>query len=170
MNFNMAKINKCADEKLKKELERLQKYSKYCLLDEGDILSYVAVFEKLGKMPQQLKEWMKIFDGGYLFSTTMFYSNVKNGEKRKVLTFEDVNSKKFRQENQIPKDIYCFAMTNYGNYICYANDEDLNVIYEWDSERCGLILKWDSFADWLKEVIDTAEKDLVDGYLVPIGK
>ena len=61
-------------------------------------------------------------------------------------------------------------MTNYGNYYCYAADEDIDFIYEWDSERCGLIVKWNSFAEWLAEVIDTAEEDIRDGFLKPIGK
>lgn len=168
MKIDKAVIEKCADTELRLVLEKLLPYQEYCLLEKGDITAYVKVFESLGKMPKQLKEWLKIFDGGELFSVSMFFADIKKGEEKKLLTYEEVNSVKFKEENGIPQEIQCFAMTNYGNYYCFANDDEEECIYEWDCERCGLIIKWDSFAEWLNEQIENGQSDIEEGLLSPM--
>lgn len=162
MKIDKKMFEKCSDDKLKLALDRLVELEKYCSLAKGDISTYVDVFETVGKMPNQLKEWFKIFDGGYLFSESMFFSNKYNNEP---LTFEKMNSKEFKKEQGIDDDVVCFARTNFGSYYCYAQDEDIDVIYEWDCEEGGPVIKWDTFADWLNERIDEAYELIEDGSL-----
>jgi len=165
MKIDVKLFEKCSDAKLKKVLERLVELEKYCLLQKGDISTYADVFDTIGKMPNQLKEWLKVFDGGYLFSESMFFSNKYKDE---TLTFAKMNSPEFKKELGIDEDVICFGRTNYGAYYCFAQDEDIDVIYEWDCEEGGPVLKWDTFADWLNERIDDALELLKEGSLLEI--
>ena len=168
MKMNLAAIGGCKNPALRVVLQRLAKYERYCALLEGSLGSYVRTFEKIGKMPDQLKEWLKIFDGGLLFTVSMFSTRGKaEGKFNRLLTFSEVNSAEFKEQNQIPQEVVCFAMTNYGNYYCYIADETSGWVYEWDAEQGALIVKWDSFALWLDEMIDLAEEMMQEGLLDP---
>lgn len=63
MKLNQSIIQKCKDEELKKVLLKLEQLNDYYSLLEGSIVSYTKAFDVVGKMPIQLKEWLKIFDG-----------------------------------------------------------------------------------------------------------
>ena len=169
MIINSKNIAKCADAELRAVLQKLQKYEKYCKLLDGDIGTYVKTFDEIGKMPNQLKEWLKVFDGGLLFTTSMFSTrNQAAGKFNRLLSFSEVNSPEFKKENNIPQAIMSFAMTNYGNYYCYVADEGGSCVYEWDADQNALTVKWDSFAQWLEEQIDFAQSLIEDELLDPV--
>lgn len=159
-------VEQCKDSQLKIVLKRLLPLSKYFCLLNGDISSYVKIFENTGEMPFQLKEWLKIFDGGLLFSVSMFSTQkTKEGVFASLLSFDEINSQHFKTENDIPNNVQCFGMTNYGNYYCFVSDEKSDCIYEWDSEKHALVSRWENFAKWLEEQITIAEQDIKDGLL-----
>ena len=169
------KINRCNNPELRSVLQRMKQYEKYCNLFDGDLGTYVKTFERMkcvapeGKMPEQLKEWLKIFDGGLLFTTSMFSTlDHKEGAFNQLLTFAEINSMDFKEKNDLPEEIVCFAMTNYGNYYCYVSYEDCGWVYEFDVDQCALTIKWDSFAQWLDEQIDFAESLIRDDLLDPL--
>lgn len=169
MNMDLNKIEKCKDAELLAVLRRLKEYEAYCKLLDGDLTTYVKTFEDIGRMPSQLKEFLKLFDGGILITTDMFSTRSKaEGEFSRILTFEEVNSETFKEENGIHPDAMCFAMTNYGNYYCYVRDEDTGWVYEWDVNEQALTVQWPSFANWLDEQLDFAESLLRDGILEPL--
>lgn len=166
MIMNEKAINSCKNPELLSVLRELKKYEKYCNLLDGDIGTYVKTHDKIGNMPTQLKEWLKIFDGGLLFTTSMFSTrNCEKGKFNSILTFSEINSSEFKNENDIPEEIVCFAMTNYGNYYCYVSGEDGECVYEWDAEETALVLKWNSFSEWLSEQIEFAESLIQDDLL-----
>lgn len=169
MMMNEKTINGCRNKELLPVLQRLKKYEAYCNLLAGDLGTYVQTHDRIGKMPDQLKEFLKIFDGGLLFTTSMFSTHDKEkGKFNRMLTFGEVNASEFKKENGIPEEIMSFAMANYGNYYCYVAGEDGECVYEWDAEQNALIVKWDSFAAWLSEQIDFAESLIQDGLLDPL--
>lgn len=163
------KIDNCRSKELIPVLQRLKMYEKYINLLDGDLGTYVKTHDNIGNMPEQLKEWLKIFDGGLLFTTSMFSTrNKEKGKFNRILTFDEVNSPDFKQENGIPEEIVCFAMTNYGNYYCYVSGENSECVYEWDAEKNALTIRWKSFAQWLDEQIDFAESLIQDDLLDPL--
>ncbi|MBO4868620.1 MAG: SMI1/KNR4 family protein [Clostridia bacterium] len=169
MIMNEKAINSCKSKELLPVLKRLKKLEKYCRLIDGNIGTYAKTHEITGNMPDQLKEWLKIFDGGILFTISMFSTRDREvGKFNRMLTFSEINSSDFREKNDIPEEVVCFAMTNYGNYYCYISYETSGCIYEFDTEQTALIKKWDSFSDWLNEQIDFAESLIADGELDPL--
>ena len=162
-------IAKCNHEALKPVLARLQQYGAYCKLLTGDLTTYVSTFEQVGKMPEQLKQWLKLFDGGLLFTVSMFSTRQQAKDSfSRILTFAEINSPEFKKQNGIPEEIVCFAMTNYGNYYCYVTGETGEAVYEFDTNENALILKWDSFAQWLDEQIDFSESLIRDELIEPV--
>ena len=120
-------------------------------------------------MPEQLKEFLKIFDGGLLFTTTMLsMRDQEAGKFNRLLTFGEINDPAFKKENGIPEEIVIFAMTNYGNYYCYVSGEKEGWVYEWEAGENALLVKWDSFAQWLDEQIDFAVSLIRDDLLDPV--
>lgn len=163
-------IDKCSNPELFPALSRLLNYNRYFNLLKSDVCSYKNTYDYIGKMPNQFKDWIKLFDGGLLFTTSMFSTKKKAGVFSKLLTFSEINSIDFKLENNIHPDVICFAMTNYGNYYCYVKNENSECIYEWDTERCALIIKWNSFAEWLNDQMDFADSLIQDDLLDPIGE
>ena len=169
MIMNLEAINNCKNEHLLPVLKKLKAYEKYCNLLSGDLGTYVKTHDYVGNMPSQLKEWLKLFDGGVLFTTSMFSTKAKEeGRFNRILTFAEINSPDFKRENGIPQDIVCFAMTNYGNYYCYVSSENSECLYEWDAEQNALTVKWNDFAEWLDEQIEFAESLINDDLLEPL--
>lgn len=169
MKLDQSIIKKCKDEQLQKVLVRLEKFNDYYSLLDGSIATYTRVFDTIGQMPAQLKEWLKIFDGGFLFTTQMLSTRNKvEGHFSQLLTFEEVNSEDFKEDNAIHPDVVCFAMTNFGNYYCFVAGEESGWVYEWDVEDYALTIKWNSFAEWLNEQIDFADSLIKEGVLDPM--
>lgn len=168
MKLNQKIIQNCKSEELRKSLFRLSELNDYYSLLEGGVISYTKVFETVGKMPTQLKEWLKIFDGGFLFSVSMFSMRKHVEGEGHYLTFAEINSEEFRKEHGIPSSVVCFAMTNYGNYYCYDFDDNSEAIYEWETDEQVANREWASFSDWLNEQIEDANADIKDGFLSPM--
>lgn len=158
--------------KMNKQLQRLEDLHEYIDLLPSNKKTIKEVKKRLNKdLPSQFEKWLEYYDGGFLFSIQMFYTSSKiKKQYSSALTYKEVNSKKFAKKMGIPLDIKCFAMTNYGNYYCFAIDEDKEMIYEWDNQKAGLIVKWNSFTDWLKEMIDNGESDIKDNLISKIQK
>ena len=170
MTIDIAYIENCKSPELVCVLRRLKNYERYCNLLKGDIATYVHAHDEIGDMPFQLKECMKLFNGGLLFTVSMFSTrSSEKGKFNRLLTFDEVNSADFKKENAIPEEAMCFAMTNYGNYYCYVAGEGGECVYELDVERCALTVKWDSFSEWLGEQIDFAESLISEGTLEPVA-
>ncbi len=168
MRVNQEIIDKCKNEELKTALGKLRKFDRYYSLLGGDIRSYVSTFEMVGRMPAQLKEWLKLFDGGFLFSVAMFSTRSHVDGQGDFLSFFEINSNEYKKENNLPTEIVCFAMTNYGNYYFFDSEANDEKIYEWDVEECAAIEKWDSFSQWLESQIVNAENDINAGLLEPM--
>ena len=167
-DFNM--IDKCTNSELIPVLRRLLEYKKYFSLLKSETDTYKKIYDCIGDMPNQLKGWFNLFNGGLLFDISMFSTRDKEkGKFNRILTFAEVNSPEFKKENGIPEEIACFAMTNYGDYYCYSKERNDECIYQWDAEECSIVLKWDSLSEWLDEQIDFAVSLIQDGLLNPIN-
>lgn len=151
-------------------INRLMEYRNYFSLLKSNPSTYEKIYACIGEMPNQLKAWFGLFNGGLLFTTSMFSTEQKTADYTRLLTFAEINSAAFKAENNIPTDIVCFAMTNYGNYYCYVKNENCEHIYEWDAEKCSLVIKWTSFAEWLNEQLDFADSLIQDDLLDLIGE
>ena len=168
MRVNQEIIDKCKNEELKQALKKLYGLNKYYSLLSGDIQSYVKTFETVGRVPEQLKEWLKIFDGGFLFSVSMFSTRKHIDGQGAFISFPEINSDDFKQKNNIPKEIVCFAMANYGNYYFFDSTSKDEKIYEWDTEENAAVDEWQSFSEWLNTQIQNAESDIKAGLLEPM--
>ena len=170
MKFTKADIDNCKDEELKQALGRLYEYKDYCKLHPGNSETLLKTEQAIGSMPNQLKEWLTIFNGGLLFDIDMFSVKDEYSELSYPLTFEDINSQEFKTENDIDPSVVCFAMTNYGDYYCYLKDQSDECIYQWDAEECDVVIKWSSFSELLNEIIDFSITLIEEELLSPIKK
>lgn len=163
-------IDKCQNEELKQALKKLYKLNEYYSLSDGKVRTQknIKVFENVKHVPEQFREWMKIFDGGFLFSVSMFLTKASADVQDSYLYFEDINSDEFKKENDLPQEIVCFAMTNYGSYYFFDSEEEDGKIYEWDTEEAAAVDEWPSFSAWLESQIKEAEDDIRDGLLEPM--
>ena len=168
MRVNQEIIDKCKNEELKQSLKKLYEFNKYYSLLNGDIQSYVKTFETIGRIPEQLKEWLKLFDGGFLFSVSMFSTRKHVDGQGAFISFSEINSDEFKKENSITQEIVCFAMTNYGNYYVFDSVSKDEKIYEWDTEENAVVEEWQSFSEWLNTQILNAESDIKAGLLEPM--
>ena len=168
MRVNKDLIDKCIIPELKTSLENLHALNQYYSLLNGGIDSYVKVFETVGRVPAQLKEWLKIFDGGFLFSVSMLSTKPHVDGQGSFLTFSEVNSEEYKKDNGIPSNVVCFAMSNYGSFYFFDSESSDEKIYEWDIEESVAVDEWDSFADWLNTQVDNAKCDIVAGLLDPM--
>ena len=152
---------------LEKQLKELVKLKKYYRLIEADTNSYDEAVKVIGNdLPEELSVWLKKYNGGNLFGISMLSTKSKiDGLFNKLLTFEEVNSKELKDQMQIAKEVKIFAQTNYGNYYCFVDRENTQYVYEYDVEEQALTVKWDSFTDWLTEVIENAKNDIKEGFL-----
>lgn len=152
-----------------KALQRFNTYKNYCKLLNGTTNTYLQTCKELPHIPAQLNEWFKLFDGGLLFTTSMLSTRTKEpGVFNKLSSFVEINQDGYKEQNGLPDDVVCFAITNYGNYYCYISSENSGCIYEWDVEQRALTIKWNSFAEWLNEEIDFAIELINDGVLKPL--
>lgn len=168
MKLTSSIIDKCKDEDLKEVLKKLSELNRYYSLLDGDIQSYIKVFETVGKVPAQYKEWLKIFNGGFLFSVSMFSTQDQVYGKGKYLTFAEVNSLYNKLTYGIPDNVTCFAMAVDGDYYCFESDDSSGKIYEWDIHSKKAIQQWNNYSDWLSEQINIAKEDINDGILEPM--
>ena len=117
-------------------------------------------------MPGQFKEWLKLFNGGFLFNVSMVSTHTKfSNHFNHLVTFEEVNTEKFKENNLIPTNYVNFAITNYGNIICYDKTSSNEYIYEWDTDEDCIVRQWDSFAEWLEERLLKAKKAIEENLL-----
>ena len=100
MKLSSEVIESCKDDKLKKVLLRLKDLNQYYSLLDGGLLPYTKAYDVLGKMPFQLKEWLKIFDGGHLFFISMLTTR-ENVEGLDYPTFQETNSESYKKQNNI---------------------------------------------------------------------
>lgn len=154
-------------ETLQKQMKELEKLKKYYKLIKADENSYKNSVEVLGNdLPEELSSWLKIYNGGTLFGISMLSTKNKvDGKFNKLLTFDEVNSKEMQDSIGIPVELKIFAQTSYGNYYCFITDENTQNIYEYDIEEKALTVKWESFTDWLGEIIENAKNDIKEGFL-----
>ena len=170
MNLSKTDIANCKNEELKQVLNRFYEYKNYCDLLPGNNDTLLKTEQIIGAMPVQLKEWLSLFDGGLLFTTSMFSSReIEYGKFNALITFEEANSIDYKNSNGIHDSLVCFAATNYGNYFCYVPEENSECVYEWDPEEDALTLKWNTFAEWLNEQIDFAVTLIEEKLLDPFG-
>lgn len=163
MKLTQNLLQNCKSEELRKALLRLLGLNDYYSLLEGGLISYAEIYETIGKMPSQLKEWLKIFDGGHLFFVSMLASRKGN-----YPTFQEVNSDSYKKQNNIATEAICFAIASDGDYYCFDNSENSEKIYEWDYREGKAVDEWDNFAAWLNERIDVAYEEIEEGILTPM--
>lgn len=150
-------------EEIFNNLKKFEKHVELIKANKNTLSSVQKIFNC--RIPANLESWYKVFNGGYVFSTNFFSTKTKIDGRPNKLTLKDVNSKKWKTQNQLPEDIVCFAQTNYGNYYCFATNESDDCVYEWDLEEGGLILVWKTFKEFMLELIANAEEDLRLGNL-----
>lgn len=167
MKLSSEVIESCKDDKLKKVLLRLKDLNQYYSLLDGGLLPYTKAYDVLGKMPFQLKEWLKIFDGGHLFFISMLTTR-ENVEGLDYPTFQEANSESYKKQNNIAKEAACFAIASDGNIYCFDSEEGSEKIYEWDCREGKAVDEWDDFAAWLNDRIDFAISEIQEGILTPM--
>lgn len=167
MKLNKSIIEKCKDEALKKVLLKLEQLNDYYSLLEGSVVSYTKVFDIIGKMPVQLKEWLKIFDGGHLFFISMLTTQ-EHVDGLDYPTFQNVNSNHYKRQHNIAAEAACFAIASDGDLYCFDSEEGSDKVYEWDSHEGKAVDEWDNFAEWLSDRIDFALSEIKEGILTPM--
>lgn len=167
MKLNQSMIQKCKDEELRKVLLKLEQLNDYYSLLEGDIVSYTKAFDVVGKMPVQLKEWLKIFDGGHLFFISMLTTQ-DHIDGLDYPTFQEVNSNQYKMQNNIATEAACFAIASDGDLYCFDSEEGSEKIYEWDCREGKAVDEWEDFAAWLSDRINFARSEIEEGILTPM--
>ncbi len=127
-----------------------------------EILSNVRKELKIISLPKEYQMMAMSFDGGYLFSDTIY--SIYNPddpdddlcEKNKYLWIEEM----------LPSEWVAFGETNYGAYICFSRKGDNRVIF-WDPVEDGgsEINSFDSFHSWMDFCIWQAKELKKDGSL-----
>ena len=114
---------------------------------ESDIQRFEQNFGR--PLPPQMKELLRLFDGGELFvpGTRVFGVGPEN---RKTLL--EVNLQRERSISGIPGDYFVFARMNFGDLLCINSNPPYDVI-QWDHEQNVEFYRYNSVCDWLNEEI-----------------
>lgn len=100
--------------------------------------------------PEQLKTWLKLFNGVKIFSATIFDDK----------DIKEYNSEDYKKSIKMDKNAMVFASTNYGDFYCFDSKETTGTIYQWGIHEQSAVAKWKSFNVWLKDIIKTGIKDM----------
>ncbi len=137
-----------SDIKLTKKVLEIAKTN--CWLNKTNKTIAESAQKTLGKnLPAQLKNWLDLYNGGKLLSTT-FLTNEE---------IKEYNSSEYKKDIKMTDNAVVFASTNYGDFYCFDNEETKGTIYQWGLHEQKAVDKWNNFNTWLKYTIKTDVKD-----------
>ena len=157
-------------ENMKGNIECLVEFGEYhCLLAGSDKVAQ-KVKEKYPGFPDEYIEWIKLCDGGLLFDTPML-STCTHDKKLDLdfETYEDYNTPECYQDYKLPEGYTIFAVRSDGPVVCFNTKTKDGKVYQWDPETEDFTDIWDTFEDWMTEMINISLKLIADGVLEPMA-
>ena len=100
------------------------------------------------QLPEDYRQWLMFSNGGELFAPGLVLLGIP-AEKWNLAT---ANTPEFREEYGLPEDLYIIGTQNYGDPICF--DRETFEIVQWDHENAEASCAWDSFRDFLENLIE----------------
>lgn len=99
------------------------------------------------RLPEDFRQWLMFSNGGELFAPGLVLLGIP-AEKWNLAT---ANTPESREEYELPEDLYIIGIQNYGDPICF--DHETFEIVQWDHETLEASCAWDSFRDFLEDLI-----------------
>lgn len=144
------------NEFLKPFVEEVEKYVEGVhVLEPGTSESSISEFEMNYELvlPDQYKEFLKLFNGGELFATpagTVFSRLAGNSKLEKGIPYLEKNLES--RWTEMPESFLIIADSNYGDVFCIdiasRNEKDVRII-KWDHESGEVSAEWNSLIDFL---------------------
>ena len=162
-------LDQCNDFSLKVLLKKISVYQEYFHLMHADQDSYADFLQIAPKIPEQVKSWYRLFNGGYLFDTAFLSTERADwGVPIKLVSFSLVNDPETRKDMELPAGYTVFAIASFGDVYCFANNGS-NEIVQWSLQEHAIVGKWANFALWLSQEIGTAIELIGEDVLTPFS-
>ncbi len=162
-------LDQCNDFNLKVLLKKLSSYQEYFHFLSMDQDEYQNFLRVATNIPEQVKSWYKLFNGGYLFDTTFLSTAQVDWDiPLKLLTFSMLDDDSLRKKIELPKRFIVFAISSFGDIYCFSSDGS-NEIIQWSVQEHTVVEKWSNFALWLNQEISTAIELIGEDVLMPLG-
>lgn len=139
-------------------------------MDQYHLLRSPSVNSSIIKLPdtaEEFKNWLRVCDGGLLFSTTLL--GVDNFDKELEISFSTLREWNTKQKHELlglPEGYLVIALLNYGDPICLSLSD--SKVYLWDLSEMAFTTVWDSFANFLADEYNTAVQMVEDEALEPV--
>lgn len=148
---------------IKKIINEIKKLENFCLIKEATENTFNKTIKYFGKMPEDLQEFYKIFNGGAFFGQDFACIN----KQKYCYTFKELNDSEFKEMNNIPENVIVFCDTGYGDFVGY-NTESKNIIQinpetdeiEW--------VKYNTFTEYLENFLKESKDLIKEGILEPL--
>ncbi|MBE6530020.1 MAG: SMI1/KNR4 family protein [Ruminococcaceae bacterium] len=154
-------IARCEDNNLKIILKKLDSYSDYSLFCPATGVEYNNFRNLFDSIPNQVRAWYKLFNGGYLFDT-MFLSTkyFEDHYRVRLGSFRIYNSSMARKFAELPDDKAVFSVASFGDFYCF-NTDGSPTITQFSVTEHQCVAQWSNFSVWLNQEVNAA-LDLVD--------
>lgn len=122
---------------------------------------------KLPDTAEEFKNWLRVCDGGLLFSSTLL--GLDEYDVELDISFSTLRKWNLKQKHELlglPEGYLVIAILNYGNHICLSTSD--SKVYLWDSSEMAFTTVCDSFADFLADEYNTAIQMVEDDALEPV--
>jgi hypothetical protein len=138
-------------------LEEVHKYTGIHKFNNGTIKEHIEKVEEiLGlSFPKSYKEFLLIFNGGYLFEENVRICGVIDDSSTLISNMYDVVYNNINKVSSIPYSHLIVATYLWGDAVCLDTSSSKEVVYLWEHESGELSVQFDSFVDWLNCEIRT---------------
>lgn len=136
---------------MKELISKLQGIHKGMFLNPGVSEAELEQFEKdhAIRLSPDYRQWLQAFNGGELFAPGYNLCGIPSTEWNLV----NANDPHSRRGYDLPADLYIIGVFSFGDPICM--DTETFEIVQWDHELQNVASAWDSFRDFLADVIET---------------
>ena len=124
-----------------------------------NIMTLFRVKRVIKDIPESLKNWYSIFDGGTINGVEMFATASKGG-----ITLKEANSKKFKDEEKLPNNYYYIGRYKNEYYIGlkknwkimsnYNYARDFNIVYNYKTDEKPVDLDFYEVLDYIEDEQD----------------
>lgn len=145
---------------LKPFFEEIDKYAAgvHELNDGSDEVSIAALEKEMNvRLPSLYKDFLKVCNGGELFSGGTILGKVYNlseGSMKQGVFYLNRGNRPEHKWPGMPSYYFTIADTNYGDIICInlnsSNGQDCEIV-QWSHESGKVSKRWNSLLEWLKD-------------------
>lgn len=135
---------------MKELIQKLQNSTSRMFFVSGVSAEALDLYEQTQgiRLPGDYRQWLMFSNGGELFAPGLVLLGIP-AEKWNLAT---ANTPESREEYELPEDLYIIGTQNYGDPICF--DRETFEIVQWDHETVEASSAWDSFRDFLENLIE----------------